>query len=78
MSAPCPNCGFPVSMKKNSDKNKAGCGCLLIGLSLFLDIFLFPIGFIIGIPIFLIGLWMMHYSDNKQIPYCSNCNWEGK
>jgi hypothetical protein len=78
MSASCPECGYPISMKDKGSNDKAGCGCLLIGISLIFDLFLFPIGFLIGIPIFLLGLWLMHNSSKKQIPYCSNCGWQGK
>lgn len=80
MSAACPKCNYPVSTKeKNKGQNSAGCGCLLVVLSIVLGI-IPVIGWFLGVITFGIGLYLIIFSgqSKKEIPYCSNCGWEGK
>jgi hypothetical protein len=74
--ANCPRCGIPVSYKEIKGKG-IGCGCLLLVFSCLLGIW-FPIGTIIGLIPFGIGLYLLWANKSKNIPYCSNCKWQGK
>ncbi len=78
MSAPCPNCGSPVKTTEKGNCSNQGCGCLLVTLSIFVSLFLFPIGPIIGVVFFGMGLWIILTSKKETTPSCTNCNWEGK
>jgi len=75
--ANCPNCGVPIAYRTVPGSGRVGCGCLLVVLSALLGIW-FPIGTIIGLVPFGIGLYLLWTSRSKTVPYCSRCGWEQK
>jgi hypothetical protein len=72
----CPKCGYPLSYREIRSSGKIGCGCLLVVFSVLLGIW-FPIGTILSLVPFGIGLYLLWSTRSRTVPYCSHCGWQG-